>query len=147
MTFAHSYQDLIVYKKARDLGRELFEVSKRFPRDETYSLTDQIRRSSRSIGAQIAEAWAKRVYAKHFVSKLTDADGEHQETQHWIDIARDCGYLNDILAAELSGKCAELGRMLQAMIDKSSAFCPKTSGSVHEQLADYIVLSDLNTEY
>jgi four helix bundle protein len=79
---AESFRDLIVYQKARQLSKEIFQVTKSFPREETYSLTDQIRRSSRSIGAQIAEAWAKRRYEKHFLSKLTDADGEQQETQH-----------------------------------------------------------------
>jgi four helix bundle protein len=90
---AQSFRDLVVYRKARAVAKRMFEISKGFPREETYSLTDQVRRSSRSIGAQIAEAWSKRRYEKHFVSKLTDADGEQQETQHWIDLAHDCGYL------------------------------------------------------
>ena len=80
LAHAKSFRDLVVYLKSRELSREIFEISKSFPRDETFSLTDQIRRSSRSIGANIAEAWAKRKYEKHFVSKLTDADGEQQET-------------------------------------------------------------------
>lgn len=82
MEYVESYKDLDVYKAARQLAKEIFSITKNFPRDEMFSLTDQIRRSSRSIGAQIAEAWAKRLYEKHFVSKLTDADGEQQETQH-----------------------------------------------------------------
>ena len=68
-------------------------MTKSFPKEEMYSLTDQIRRSSRSVGAQIAEAWAKRHYEKHFISKLTDSDGEQHETQHWIEVAEDCGYI------------------------------------------------------
>jgi len=76
------------------LAKEIFSITKSFPRDEMFSLTDQIRRSSRSVGAQIAEAWAKRKYEKHFISKLTDADGEQQETQHCIEIALDCTYLS-----------------------------------------------------
>ena len=83
----NSYRDLTVYKKARELAKEIFELSKAFPDEERYSLTSQIRRSSRSVGAQISEAWAKRLYKAHFISKLTDGDGEHQETQHWIDTA------------------------------------------------------------
>ena len=79
--YVKSYRDLVVYQKARELAVEVFETTKSFPREEMYSLTDQIRRSSRSIGAQIAEAWAKRRYPKHFLSKLSDADGEQQETQ------------------------------------------------------------------
>lgn len=92
MEYVKSFKDLEVYKLSRQLAKEIFEVSKKFPKEEMYSLTDQVRRSSRSIGAQIAEAWAKRRYEKHFVSKLTDADGEQQETQHWIETALDCSY-------------------------------------------------------
>jgi four helix bundle protein len=77
------------------LAKAVFEASKTFPREEAYSLTDQGRRASRSIGAQIAEAWAKRRYARHFASKLTDADGEQLETQHWLIMAFDCGYLSE----------------------------------------------------
>ena len=91
---ARSFKDLIVYHKARATAKRIFEISKRFPREEMYSLTDQARRSSRSVGAQIAEAWAKRRYEKHFVSKLTDADGEQQETRHWIETAADCEVLD-----------------------------------------------------
>src|SRR5262245_59419725 len=92
--YARRFQDLAVYRKARLLAREVFLVSKQFPREEAFSLTDQLRRASRSIGGQIAEAWAKRRYPKHFVSKLTDADGEQLETQHWLTEAYDCGYLS-----------------------------------------------------
>ena len=82
LSHANSYRDLIVYQKSMDVANYIFTVSKSFPREEMYSLTDQIRRSSRSIGAQIAEARAKRRYEKHFINKLTDADGEQSETQH-----------------------------------------------------------------
>jgi four helix bundle protein len=90
-----------------------------------YSLTDQVRRSSRSIGAQIAEAWAKRRYKKHFVSKLTDADGEQQETQHWIDTAQDCGYLEQVQVEKLEKTLSEIGSMLNSMINKADLFCKK----------------------
>ncbi len=80
--YARSFRDLVGYQKSRQLAREIYHSTLTFPKDELHSLTDQIRRSSRSIGAQVAEAWAKRRYEKHFVSKLTDADGEQQETQH-----------------------------------------------------------------
>jgi four helix bundle protein len=98
---ARSFRDLIVYQKARAVAKRVFELTQRFPKEAMYSLTDQARRSSRSVGAQIAEAWAKRRYEKHFVSKLTDADGEQQETQHWIDTADDCGYLTKTEAGSL----------------------------------------------
>ena len=91
-----------------------------------YSLTDQIRRSSRSIGAQIAESWAKRKYEKHFVSKLTDADGEQLETQHWIEIALDCSYLSIEIASSLLSQYASVGRMLNSMITKAEFFCNKS---------------------
>lgn len=91
MGYARSYWDLIVYQKSKQLSLRIFEVSKRFPGEERYSLTDQIRRSSRSIGAQIAEARAKRRYERHDINKLTDADGEQLETQHWLDTS--CGLL------------------------------------------------------
>src|SRR5512139_1466378 len=123
LEYATSFRDLLVYQKARELSLEIFRLTKRFPREEAYSLTDQIRRSSRSIGAQIAEAWAKRRYEKHFVSKLTDAEGEQYETQHWIDVAQDCGYFDQSQAQSLREQCAEIGRMLGSMMAKSSLFC------------------------
>ncbi len=93
LNHARSFRELEVYSKAKNVSRAVFELSKGFPKQETYSMTDQIRRASRSIGAQIAEAWAKRRYERHFVSKLSDADAEQMETQHWLDVAITCGYL------------------------------------------------------
>ena len=81
MKHAKSFKDLEIYQLARELAREIYGLTKTFPKEEKYSLTDQVRRSSRSVGAQIAEAWAKRRYERHFVSKLTDADGKQLETQ------------------------------------------------------------------
>jgi four helix bundle protein len=123
MEYVGSYKELEVYKVSRQLSREIFSIKKGFPRDEMFSLTDQIRRSSRSIGAQIAEAWAKRRYEKHFVSKLTDADGEQQETQHWIETALDCSYLSQEVANNLLKYCSSIGKMLNSMISKSATFC------------------------
>jgi len=93
LDYVKHFNDLDVYKKQRTLAKDIFQLSKKFPKEEKYSLTDQIRRSSRSIGAQIAEAWAKRLYPKHWISKLTDADGEQMETLHWLIAALDCGYM------------------------------------------------------
>ncbi|NBC02788.1 MAG: four helix bundle protein [Bacteroidetes bacterium] len=123
MTYVDSFRDLKVYKLSRELASSIFEMTKRFPNEEKFSLTDQVRRSSRSIGAQIAEAWAKRRYEKHFISKLTDADGEQQETQHWIEIATDCQYLNESEANQLIAEYQKLGKMIGTMIKKSSKFC------------------------
>jgi four helix bundle protein len=123
LAHAKSFRDLVVYKKARAVAKEIFEVTKTFPKEEMYSLTDQVRRSSRSIGGQIAEAWAKRRYEKHFISKLTDADGEQLETQHWIDTAEDCEYLSSAQAARVNEKLAEIGKMLNSMITGAHRFC------------------------
>jgi four helix bundle protein len=120
---AKSFRDLIVYKKARAVAKRIFEISKTFPKEERYSLTDQVRRSSRSIGGQIAEAWAKRRYEKHFVSKLSDADGEQLETQHWIETAEDCEYLTSSQATEVNDELSEIGRMLNSMMSKADQFC------------------------
>jgi four helix bundle protein len=137
MYHAESFRDLVVYQKSRTVSRRFFELSKSFPKEERFSLTDQGRRSSRSIGAQIAEAWAKRRYEKHFVSKLTDADGEQQETQHWVDTALDCGYLTQQIRDELTNELDSVGRMLQSMIDKVALFCQPTC--VRENTIDYFV--------
>lgn len=123
MAYVDSFRDLEVYKLSRELASSIFEITKQFPNEEKFSLTDQVRRSSRSIGAQIAEAWAKRRYEKHFISKLTDADGEQQETQHWIEIALDCEYINEEEAKQLISEYQKLGKMIGTMIRKSSSFC------------------------
>ena len=110
-----------------------------FPKEEVYSLTDQVRRSSRSIGAQLAEAWAKRRYERHFISKLTDADGEQQETQHWLEIALDCRYLTLQECEELLEKSREIGRLIQGMINKADLFCNSASHSVSELQSQYFI--------
>ncbi|MEW6400486.1 MAG: four helix bundle protein [Chloroflexota bacterium] len=136
---AQSFRDLIVYQKSRQLSREIFELTKTFPKEEIFSLTDQVRRSSRSIGANIAEAWAKRKYEKHFVSKLTDSDGEQMETQHWIETALDCGYISQSRSAQLIEKCLELGRLLGGMMTKAELFCGDLSRTLREASPDYFV--------
>lgn len=118
-----NFRELEVYRLCRQLSKEIFELSKSFPKEETYSLTDQMRRAARSAGGQIAEAWGKRKYEKHFVSKLTDADGEQLETQHWIETASDCSYLSSETAESLISRYLIVGKMLTSMIDKSSWFC------------------------
>jgi len=127
MEHANSFKDLVVYQKARTLTKSVFEITKTFPKEEMYSLTDQIRRSSRSIGAQIAEAWGKRRYEKHFISKLTDADAEQLETQHWIIIAQDCEYLTREQFETINQNLSEIGRMLYSMMNKAKQFCSATS--------------------
>lgn len=110
------FEDLDVYRAALALQQKVFEMSKRWPREEQYALTDQIRRASRSIGANVAEAWAKRRYLAHFVSKLTDADGELNETRHWLVTAKACAYLREDAVEELQRGCNEVGGKLGRMI-------------------------------
>jgi four helix bundle protein len=118
-----SYRDLIVYQKAFQLQQRVFEASKSFPREETYALTDQIRRSSRSIGANIAEAWQKRRYSAHFVSKLSDAAAEQAETEHWLRTSKVCGYLSEPQFAEPVSLCTEIGSLLGAMMMNPGKWC------------------------
>ena len=127
MEHANGYRDLEVYKLARQLSREIFKLTKSFPKEEKYSITSQIRRSSRSVGAQIAEAWSKRRYRRHFISKLTDADAEQQETQHWIETARDCDYLTKEKCDDLLNRYSSVGKMLNSMILKSAQFCSSSN--------------------
>ena len=123
MAYAKSFKELDVYKLTRELAKEIFELSKSFPKEEIFSLTDQVRRSSRSFDAQISEAWVKRRYEKHFISKLTDADGEQQETQHWLEIAFDCSYIEKNILDNLLKRFESVEKMLYSMIDKSNLFC------------------------
>jgi four helix bundle protein len=118
-----NHRDLIAYQKAVDLQQAVFETSKAFPREEMYALTDQCRRSSRSIGANIAEAWRKRRYEAHFVSKLTDADGENAETEHWLDTALKCGYVDGTRHGILLALSAEVGKLIGTMIQNASSWC------------------------
>jgi four helix bundle protein len=124
MTKIESFKDLIVYKKAYKLAMRIFEISRGFPKEETYSLSDQIRRSSRSVTSCISEAWAKRRYEKHFVSKLTDSLGEEHETETWIDYSRDCKYINIEVYEELTQCCDEVRRILISMINNPDKWCP-----------------------
>ncbi|MGB0155195.1 MAG: four helix bundle protein [Verrucomicrobiales bacterium] len=135
--YVKHFRDLEVYKRQREVSKEVFRLSKGFPSEERFSLTDQIRRSSRSVGAQIAEAWAKRLYPKHFVSKLTDADGEQLETQHWLMEALDCEYLSQSDFKNLNDKCEEIGRMLGSMMKKADSFA-SSDYRLQEAAAEYL---------
>ena len=115
-------KDLIVYRKAYQLAMRIFEITKTFPPDERFVLTSQIKRSSRSVCLNLREAWAKRRYEAHFVSKLTDCDGENSETDSALDFARDCHYINGAEHQELTATVAEIGKMLGTMITKPETF-------------------------
>jgi four helix bundle protein len=114
---------LIVYQKAYKLSMLIFDLTRTFPREEIYSLTDQIRRSSRSVTASIAESWAKRSYEKAFISKLTDSLSEEYETEGWIDYGHDCGYISDEIHNNLLEQYSEIRKMLIAMIHSPDKWC------------------------
>ena len=120
----------------------IFEFSKRFPAEERWALIGQIRRSSRSVCLNLCEAWAKRRYEAHFVSKLTDADGEQLETQHWLTEAYDCGYLTAAETKHLGELCLEIGRMLGEMMSKADQFCQTPDAHLHEAPVDYRIQGD-----
>lgn len=117
-----SVKELTVYTKAYALAMRLFTLSKKFPPEERFALTCQIRRSSRSVCMNLREAWAKRMYSMHFVNKLSDCDGEINETDTSLDFARDCEYITVDEHRELAMACAEVGRMLGAMILNPDSF-------------------------
>ena len=122
----NSAKDLEVYKKAYLVSMEIFRLSKLWPAEEKYSLTDQVRRSSRSVCSNLREAWAKRRYEAHFVSKLSDCDGENGETDTWLDYARDCGCLAVEKHAELTKQVVEVGRMRGGMLNNPTPFLLKS---------------------
>jgi four helix bundle protein len=110
------FQDLLAYQKSFSLAMKIFEITKSLPKEEMYSLTDQIRRSSRSVPANIAEAYRKRVYPKHFHSKLTDSDGENSETQVWLEFSLKCNYINQAQYNSLISESEEVGKLINYMI-------------------------------
>jgi len=117
-----SAKDLKVYKKAYALAMEIYQISKSWPSEERYSLTDQIRRASRSVCSNLREAWAKRRYEAHFISKLADSDGENSETDTWLDFALDCEYLDPSDHLRLTAECKQIGSMLGSMLKKPKPF-------------------------
>jgi four helix bundle protein len=131
---ARSFRDLKVYQAAREAARLVFEHSKSFPPEERYSLTDQIRRSSRAVKAMIAEAWGRRRYKAVFVNKLGEALGEATETQSWLDDAQDGQYLSTEKFNVLNPKYISIGQMLSRMIDRADDFCK------HSPATDYRAL-------
>ena len=116
------FKELLAYQKAFHLAMEIFEISKTFPKEETYSLTDQIRRSSRSVCANLAEVYRKRRYINHFISKLTDCDAENSETNVWLDFAFACDYLSQENYNSLTQKSNEVGKLINFMINNPTKF-------------------------
>ena len=120
------FQDLLAYKKGFDVAMEIFELTKNFPKEELYSLTDQIRRSSRSVTITIAEAYRKREYPKYFHSKLTDADAENSETQGWLEYALACKYISQEIHDSILEKSNEVGKLINYMILNPGKFGSKS---------------------
>ncbi len=124
-----TFQDLLAYQKSFALAMKIFRVSKSFPKEETYSLTDQIRRSSRSVSTNIAEAYRKRDYPKHFHSKLTDSDAENSETQVWLEYSIACEYITNETYTELLNDSKEVGKLINYMILNPKKFGVKEDKS------------------
>jgi len=123
MAIIKSFRDLDVYVLAREQAKRIFTISKSFPKEEKYSLTDQIRRSSRAVNAMIAEAWARRRYPAAFINKIDEAMGEAMETQAWLDHALDCEYLDRNQHRALDEVWQKVGAMLNRMIQRADDFC------------------------
>jgi four helix bundle protein len=122
---AKRFEDLEVYQLALAVQREIFQITRKFPIEERYALTDQIRRSSRSVGANIAEAWHKRRYPAHFASKLTDADAEGGESRHWLQTCLDCEYISEGQFQDLTERCLAIGAKLGHMIQNADQWQPR----------------------
>lgn len=123
MGLANSFRELIVYQKAYSLAMEIFSITGTFPKEEKYSLVDQIRRSSRSITSNISESWARRSYIKSFVNKLTDSLGEEYETETWLDYSKDCNYITSEKHQELMNGYDEVRKMLISIINNPEKWC------------------------
>jgi len=119
----NSFRDLIVFQKAYKLAMDIFEISKTYPKAEKFSLTDQIRRSSRSVTSNIGESWAKKKYIKSFVLKLTDSLGEEYETEVWLDYSRDCQYITEVKYSDFMTRYDEVRKMLISMINHPEKWC------------------------
>lgn len=127
MAKIESFRDLKVYRLSLRQAKRLFELTKTFPAEERYALTDQVRRSSRAAGAMLAEAWARRRYQAAFVNNINEALGEAMETQCWLDHAAMCGYSEKEVHAELDEAWQHIGAMLNRMIQRADAFCRSAS--------------------
>jgi len=126
MSIARSFRELNVYRKTRSAAQEVFAVSKTFPREERYALTDQIRRASRAVKAMVAEAWARRRYKAVFINKIDEALGEATETQSWLDDTLDANYLTPERFRQMDAEWQSIGAMLNRMIERADDFCKTT---------------------
>lgn len=132
MSTVKFHQDLKVFQRSFEMAMTIYELSKSFPKEELYALTDQIRRSSRSVSANISEAWGKRKYEKSFVAKLTDSEGEARETQTWLQFSLACKYINEEQFNNLNNQCNQIIGMLVSMINQSEKWCSFSSFNQEE---------------
>ncbi|HLT34069.1 MAG TPA: four helix bundle protein [Aquaticitalea sp.] len=116
------FKNLLAYQKSFDLAMDIYEVSKQFPKEETYSLTEQLRRSSRSVSANISESYRKGLDPRHYVSKLTDADAENSETFTWLKFTLACNYIDELTFLNLNTKSLEVGKLINCMINNPDKF-------------------------
>ena len=140
MAIARGFRDLRTYQLAREGARRVFVLSKKFPQEERYSLTDQVRRSSRAVKAILAEAWARRRYKAAFVNKVDESLGEAYETQSWLDDALDCEYIDAATPEELDALYREIAAKLSAMINRADDFCKNAPDHsyLQEELGTYL---------
>jgi four helix bundle protein len=136
MSKSKGHRDLIVYQKAFAVAMRIFQVTKKFPKEEMYSMADQIRRSSRSVCSCIAEAYRKRKYQGYFVNKISDADGENSETIVWLEFALACDYITYEEQQTLEGDTEEIGRMLNSMIENPEKFLPKEKQILENEIKE-----------
>lgn len=129
------FEKLLVYKKSFALAMRIFELTKKFPKEECYSLTDQIRRSSRSVASNIAEGYRKRIYPKHFISKMTDADSECSETIVWLNFAKECKYLEGQICSELKSEYYQVSNLLNDMVRNPEKYAPFKKSAYSEKSA------------
>lgn len=140
MSHVRHFRELRVYETAREAAAEIFRISKSFPPEERYSLTDQIRRASRAVKALVAEAWGRRRYRASFASKLVEALGEANEVMSWLDDALDCSYVKPSWHQEMLERYERIGGMIGRMIDRAEDFCP------NDPDADYRVREEPNLD-
>jgi four helix bundle protein len=136
MSKSKGHRDLIVYQKAFAVAMKIFQITKKFPKEETYSMVDQMRRSSRSVCSCIAEAYRKRKYQGYFVNKISDADGENSETIVWLEFASACNYITPEEQQTLEQNAEEVGRMLNSMIENPEKFLPKEKQILENEIKE-----------
>jgi len=139
MAVIKRFQDLEVYKLALKEATRIYTITQSFPKEERYSLTDQIRRSSRAVNAMLAEGWARRMYPAAFVNKVNEALGEAMETQAWLDHALECGYLNSAQHLELNEAWQHVGAMLNRMIQRADDFCKVVGPRKRRRDLDFVL--------